>query len=456
MTQVPILSGTVAGRRAEYRVSFPVNLEPMVVDNGVSGLQLSTAPGVAPLATGPGPDRGAICWNGTLFRVMGSRLVSVTPDGQITDLGDVGNDGTPAGFDYGFDRIAIRSAGLLFYWNGVTLAQVTDPDLGPVSDMLWVDGYFMTTDGTSIVVTDLADPTSVNPLKYGSAEADPDMITGLIKLRDEVYALGRHTIQVFQNTGGNGFPFQAVRGATIPYGCIGPAAKSLFSDTFAFVGSSRGEPLGVYVAGQGTALKISTKELDDALANEPDQAGIILENRSGNNQQRLLVHLSGETWTLPLDTASGLQKASWYILRSRGGRYRPRRAVLAYGKRIAGDDTGLLGVMDELRTDHWGEEPGWQFDAGPVYLKGRGGILHRVELVGLPGYAATDRTLFFSVARDGQTWSNPAARTVRAHDRVQRPSWAPHFRFTAPLTLRVAGDGPAAWAALDLDVEPLA
>jgi hypothetical protein len=66
--------------------------------------------------------------------------------------------------------------------------QVTDPDLGVVLDVVWVDGYFMTTDGEFLVVTELTDPTQVNPLKYGSSEVDPDPVVALLKLRNEVYA----------------------------------------------------------------------------------------------------------------------------------------------------------------------------------------------------------------------------------------------------------------------------
>jgi hypothetical protein len=138
--------------------------------------------------------------------------------------------------------------------------------------MLWIDGYTMTTDGTSIVVTELNDPTSVLPLKYGSAEEDPDMVTGLIKARNEAYALGGNTIQVFQNVGGNGFPFAPVKGASIPVGCVGPQAKCLFGDSFAFVGSARNEAIGVYLAGSGSATRISSRAIDDELAKVADPA----------------------------------------------------------------------------------------------------------------------------------------------------------------------------------------
>jgi hypothetical protein len=85
---------------------------------------------------------------------------------------------------------------------------VVDPDLGTPIDVKWIAGYYVTTDGVNIVVTELNDPTAVNPLKYGSAEADPDKLWAVDELRNEMYAFGRYTIQVFENVGGDLFPFQ--------------------------------------------------------------------------------------------------------------------------------------------------------------------------------------------------------------------------------------------------------
>jgi hypothetical protein len=60
------------------------------------------------------------------------------------------------------------------------------------------------------VVTELSNPLAVNPLKYGSSEVDPDPVVALIKLRNEVYALNRNTIEVFDNVGGELFPFHVL------------------------------------------------------------------------------------------------------------------------------------------------------------------------------------------------------------------------------------------------------
>jgi hypothetical protein len=214
--QIPILSGIYTDNGPDLRTSYPVNLVPVPKQSGISAGFLRPGDGIVANGTGPGTDRGGINWRGKCYRVMGTKLVEVASNGAVTVLGDVG--GPTNGlvtFDYSFDQLAIASGGRLYYWNETTLTQVTDPDLGTVLDVVWVDGYFMTTDGEFLIVTELSDPTQVNPLKYGSSEVDPDPVVALLKLRNEIYALNRNTIEVFDNVGGDLFPFARIAGAQV-------------------------------------------------------------------------------------------------------------------------------------------------------------------------------------------------------------------------------------------------
>ena len=263
--QIPILNGIYTDNNIDYRTSYPRNLIPIPSNNGlISQGYLRQAYGLVKSGDGPGIDRGAINWNGTCYRVMGSKLTSIDSLGNIAILGDVGDDGLVT-MDYSFDRLAIASNGNLFYWDDTTLTQVTDPDLGIVIDVTWVDGYFMTTDGQYLIVTELNDPLSVNPLKYGSSEADPDPIVGLQKVRNEVYALNRYTIEVFDNVGGENFPFARIEGAQIQKGCIGTRCSCVLSDMIAFMGSGRNETISIYVGANSVAKRIATDEIDQIL-----------------------------------------------------------------------------------------------------------------------------------------------------------------------------------------------
>lgn len=450
--QAPILSG-VKVRDGAFIDSLPVNLEPRATDTGISKIQLVTSRGTAAFATGPGIDRGGIAWNGTLYRAMGSRLVSVSAAGAVTDIGEIGTDNMPAGFDYGFDRLAIRSAGKLFYCDGAALTQVTDVDLGEVRDVVWVDGYFMTTDGTSLVVTDLNDPASVDPLRYGSAESDPDAVTGLIALRDEVYALGRFTIEAFQNVGGSGFPFRVQKGATIPFGCVSATAKVVIGDTFAFVGGGKDEPIGVYVAGGGTARRISTPEVDELIAEETGT--IEIEQRLIRGERQLIVHLSTCSLSFAVGASGEAEKAVWTVLQSGWfGPYRPRRAVLCYGRHIVGDTaTSALAELTQATADHFGEKSAWQFDAGLMFNEGRGALLNEVELHGLFGVAAT--SIYLSATRDGVTWSNEVARRWTGQP-GERLVWRPGLRVASALGMRFRGTERASVARCEVQAEGLA
>jgi hypothetical protein len=462
MATIPLLGGFIAGPKGEFVASPPVNLEPVVfaTENGIAEGQLRAMAGATVFATGPGTDRGGVVWNDTLFRVMGTKLVSVSAAGIITELGDVGGTG-PVRFDYSFDRLGVRSGETLWYWDGVTLTQVTDPDLGPVKDMTWSGGYFITTDGTFVVVTELNDPTRVEPIKYGSAEDDPDMITGLIKFRGELYALGRHSIEVFQNVGGLNFPFQVDQSATIPYGCVSATAKCLFAESFAFVGSARDEALAVYVAGAGTAIKISDKTLDDALAAELSPSAIVLEARTYGNERRLYVHMAAQSFVYYFESSKAAGRPIWTVAKS-GSAYRLRNAVVWGSRIVVGDtDSAALGIISEEIDTHFSADTEWRFDTALIYNRARGFIVHGLDLVGLPGLApfGSQSTAFLSFTADGVSWGMERQSKMGGFgQRRSRLRWTPHRRGTMWLGMRFRGVGMAlpAFASLEAELEPLA
>lgn len=463
MTAIPLLAGAYADNAADIRSSYPRNLEPRLMDSGISKGYLRAASGVTPQATGPGVDRGGINWNGICYRVMGESLVSVVGS-VVTVLGAVGGD-APVSLDFSFDRISIASNLNLFYWDGDALSQVTDPDLGPVIDAMWIAGYFMTTDGTSLVVTELSDPYSVNPLKYGSSEVDPDGILGLIKVRGEAYALNRYTIENFQNVGGNGFPFAANLSGLIPKGIVGTQAKDNFLETFAFVGSGHNEALSVYIAGAGQALSISTPEIDRELAELSDEqaASIEVESLTIDSEQRLYVHLPDKTLVYSHQATLANEGPVWHILA--GGvladqQYPARHFTLTDGRWLGGSADGQVGYLDNAAETLFGDVAGWRFDASYVYNASKGGIIRSLELVGLPGHApfGVNPTCFVSYTVDGETWSQERAISMGvAGDRRKRVQWRPGWKFSNYIGLRFRGANTAmaSWARLEADIEGL-
>jgi len=412
--QIPILSGIFTDNGPDLRTSYPVNLVPTPKQSGISTGYLRPGDGIVANGTGPGADRGGINWQGQLYRVMGTKLVEISSAGVVTILGDVGGPVDElVTFDYSFDLLAIASGGRLYYWDEVTLAQVTDPDLGVVLDVVFVDGYFMTTDGEFLVVTELTDPFAVNPLKYGSSEVDPDPVVALLKLRNEIYALNRNTIEVFDNVGGDLFPFQRIDGAQVQKGVVGTFACCVYDETIAFLGSGRNEAPGIYLGVNGQAKKISTQEVDEILLQftEAQLATVKFEARNDRAHQHLYIHLPDRTLVFDSAASQTLQDFVWFTLVSTlvgFAAYRARNLVYAYDKWLVGDpQSSNIGYLVDTIGSHWGEQVRWEFGTLIVYNEGKGAIFYDMELVTLTGRVALgiDPQISTSYSVDGLSFS---------------------------------------------------
>jgi hypothetical protein len=499
MTQIPILSGAFSDGNADFRVSYPLNLTPVAQAQGISTGYLRPADGIVtdyeettPTITardgseiltrngstitgrttnnnrgiGPGLDRGGIEWNNILYRVMGTSLVRISAAGVVTTIGTIpGSDRCI--LVYSFDYLAIAGDGKLFLYDGTTLTQVTDPDLGTVVDVVWVDGYFMTTDGEFLVITELNNPFAVDPLKYGSSEIDPDPVVGLIKLRNEIYAVNRHTIEVFQNVGTTGFPFERIQGAQITRGSVGVNANCAFLDQIAFIGGGMGEGIAVWLGVNGNSVKISTREIDIVLSDytEAQLALAFMETRTDRDYRQLLIHLPDKCLVYDGAASAVLQQPVWYCYSSSldgVGRYRSSRLVYAYGRWNTGDtQSAAFGYLVDDVSTHWGQTVGWNFQTQIIYNESRGVVVHDLELVALTGRVAlgADPQISTSYSQDGVTYSQQKfIRAGKIGDRSKRLVWMQQGGFRNWRLQRFSGTSDAflSFARLEARLEPLA
>jgi hypothetical protein len=466
--QLAILSGVYSQTGPDFERSYPLNLVPNAEETGISSGYLRSAPGVDTFATGRGKDGGGIVWNGVLYRISGTKLIKVADDGTVTLIGTLGGTGQGA-MTYSFDRLAVaRNNNLYLYDTTHGFVQVTDADLGSVIDLVWMDGYFITTDGTSIVVTELTDPTSVDPLKYGSSEADPDPVMGLGTRRGELVAFNRSTTEFFFNAGTTGFPFERNRGAQIDKGAVGTHAKCRFLETYAMVGSGRNEQPQVYLLGEGQAEAISTREIDRMLADLDDDelASIVCESREGAGAKELYVHLPYQTLVYSQAASQALQTPVWYLLASGTdavdtSAYRPRNFTLAYGGWHCGDISGpSLGVLTDAHDNQFGQQTAWQFDAQLTYSQGKGGVCHALELVGFYGRAdpGVEPRAFMSWTDDGVQYSQErAARLGFTGQRQLRVAWRRNgfFRNWRSFRFRGLSGTPVSFSRLEAELEAL-
>ena len=463
--QIPILDGIFTDSSPNFRTSYPVNLVPVPKSTGISEGYLRPADGIVKTGDGPGANRGGLNWNGTLYRVMGTKLVTVAEDGTVTTIGDVGTGGRVT-MTYSFDYLAIASGGRLYLYNGSSLAQVTDSDLGVALTVVWVDGYFMTTDGEFLVITELNNPFAVDPLKYGSSEADPDPVKALQKLRNEIYALNRHTIEVFDNLGTTGFPFQRISGAQIQKGTLGTHTCCVFTEAIAFMGSGTNESISVYLGANGSASKIATREIEEILAGytEDQLSTSFMQERTEGAHVFLDIHLPDQTLVFDAAGSAALQQPVWFILRTSLvglGRWAVCDAVWAYNRwNVCKPGETDVGYLDKNIASHWGETIGWEFGTIILYNESRGAIVHELELVSLTGRVqpGADPTVWTSYSTDGLTYSvEKAARVGTLGQYNKRIVWLQQSSMRNWRLQKFRGTSAAqiAMARLEARVEPL-
>ena len=471
MTQISILSGITGDAGVDLRASYPVNMIPVPRESGVSTGYLRTAEGITQFSSSDstltGRGRGAEFWQGSAYWVIGEYLCRIDEDGNLSKIGSVGDNGLDVSLTYSFDRLAIASAKALYYLRDGVLTKVTDPDLGSVIDVTWMDGYFVTTDGTSIVVTELADPAAVDPLKYGSSEADPDPVVGLIKIRQELLAINRYTIEVFSDVGGAGFPFQRNNGAIIEKGAVGTHMFCAFDQVVAFVGGGKNEPCSVYLGSGGSATKVATREIEDILAqySESELATSVTNYRMNRRHQNLCIHLPRHTLIYDASATLIMQVPVWYTLSSSVDLLSPlqgRHFLFAYGKWLV--DDRVMPRIGEMRDDiftQYGAEVGWRFDTVLLFNETKAAIISALELTGTPGRAEllTDPVCFLSWTQDGVTWGDERMISLgKQGQRAKRIAYRPKIKMRDFMSFRYRGANAAivSFMRLDAQLEALA
>ena len=325
----------------------------------------------------------------------------------------------------------------------------------------------MTTDGSSLVVTELSDPTQINPLKYGSSEVDPDPIVALLKFRNEIYALNRNTIEVFDNVGGEFFPFQRIEGAQIQKGVIGTFGCCVFVNGIAFLGSGRNESPGIYVGVNATSQKLSTQEIDQILLGytEAQLVTVKLEARNDKNHNHLYIHLPDRTIVYDATASQALQTPVWFTLTTSTigfAQYRAKNMVWAYDKWLVGDtQSNAIGYLVDNISSHWAQIVRWEFGTLIVYNEGNGAIFNEMELVSLTGSVAlgVNPIISTSYSTDGQSWSQDRGiRVGTTGNSRKRLAWFQQGHMRNWRIQRFRGDTQAhlSFIRLEAQLEPLA
>lgn len=242
--------------RAEY--GEPARLVNLYVERGQDKPSRRPRPGlVLRYLLGAGPVRASIYSEGSIgpavFTICGVKAYS----GQ-TELGVMtGSEGATIASSGA--EVVFTLGGLAWLWDGVLFSQITDPDLPPVSGVVFLGGrfYYQTRDTDQWFFSALYDASTIDGLAFATAESSPDATKGIATLGDEVWFFGTQTVEPWYQTGDSSAPLQRAQGRRFERGCAAAPTICQLDNTLFWVGEN-GQ---VYRAAE-TPKRVSTNPIE--------------------------------------------------------------------------------------------------------------------------------------------------------------------------------------------------
>ena len=375
--------------------------------------------------TGDASNRGAIVMGGIPYFVNGTALYSFDSNGVYTNYGAISGSGRVSMASNGTKLAIVVPGGNAYQFDSgtSTITQVTDPDYITADTVVFKDGYYVYTasDGSVFFNSALNDPLTFDALDFGTAEINPDRIISAHVNHNELFILGEETIEVFQNIGGSGFPFQRIQGANIQKGCYAKFSTIEFDNTFMFVGGGVNEKAAIWrVVSSQAAVKISTDAMDNAIQKFTDDEIALAFSYTFTINGQFIVAFTFESDTIPDVTFcyNGTSKR-WFQMQSgiADNKWRVNAVVQAYGKILCSDtEDGRLGYLDDVYTEY-GETIYQERTSQPYIIDGSSQYWSENELfmetgVGLTSGQGSDPQIRMSYSDDGgRTFSAEKSRS---------------------------------------------
>lgn len=363
-------------------------------------------PGLNPQITVSGAVRGIFQMDGALdgliFVVAGSTLYS-TDLATSTTIGTVPDDGLPVAMGATFERLGLVSAGEFWTYDGTTLAQVDLPDGKAPTDLDVLNSYFILplADGTFYWLApgqaDFSSPDAA--LQFATAEALPDGVRAVRRLRDEFFLFGSATVEVWQPTGDANATFQRAQGRTLDRGCQSRDSVRTLDNSVFWVGDD-----GVVYRVSDVPKRVSSFGIEERIRKRTDSCSAWTFTADGH--KFYVLHIGGQgTFAYDISTET------WSEFATIGQTlWQARIGCDAAAGPLAGNSSGKVFMLD----------PDCSTDDGAAFEKCVSGTVPltatKVANPSLAIYVGSDIATSYSLRwKDALTdWSDPRLLSARA------------------------------------------
>lgn len=286
--------------------------------------------------------------------------------------------------------------------SGAPTARTFPTGVTAFGSVTWLDGYYIGTELSSgrFWLSDLEDPSTWNDANFATAESSPDNLTRGIAYAGRLMLIGERSIEFWQNTGAASFPFQPIRGATMPFGSPARKSISMCAAGIFMLSQQQGGKKQIMLLSNNGAKAVSNQELETILEGYTtvSDARSFAYQQSGHTFYQITFPSHSASWLYDLNTNTWSKRTS----PTGGGTHAARMGVEAFGKvYVTTGSTSILELQSGAYVDA-GTEPARQLISRHIF-----GDYNRmsidevyVDIEPISG-APQNATIGLSVSRDG-------------------------------------------------------
>jgi hypothetical protein len=371
-----------------------------------SPVLLTRTPGVHSWTTvGAGVIHGVHAALGSLFVVSGSKAYEVNSSGTATELGNVGGV-TNLDIDSNGSAVVFVNEPNAYVWDGSTFSQITDSDFTSrgAADVEFVDNWLLFREPNSgrMFGADLGSATSFDALNFVTAEGFPDDLVGLKVDHRQVFLFGSQTIELWENTGIAGFPFERAINGLIEIGCLNGRTVCKQDNSVFWLAND----YTVRRLDGTTPQRVSNHAVEQSLVTATIDSG---KAYAYSQDGHLFYVLTFPEVTWVFDATTG----QWHQRQTYGQDYWIAGChAQAYGREIVGDSTSnKLGYIDPETYTDWDQTVRVEWTYQPIYAESNLAFHDRLEIVletgvGLTTGQGSNPQMMLSYSNDGgKTWT---------------------------------------------------
>jgi len=376
---------------------------------------LNRAPGVSVWTTvGDGPIHALHAAHGYLYAVSNTKLYRIDSAKTATLLGDIG---TVASIDISSntDTVVVVNEPAAYYWDGATFGTISDADFTArdAGDVEFIDNYllFREPDSGRFFGSDLNSATAYDALDFATAEGYADDLVGMKTDHRQVLLFGAESVEIWENIGSTGFPFERAVNGLIEIGCLAGRSIAKIDNSVMWFASDytirRLEGI--------TPVRVSTHAVEQSLVDTTAEDAKAYTYSQDGHFFYVLV-LPEITWVYDAVTKE------WHERQTYGSdTYLPGSHARAFTLELVGNSTtNEIGQLDNEVYAEWGDVQRMEWTYQPVYSEGRTAIHDRLEVilekgVGLTTGQGSDPQIMLDYSDDGgMTWETLPTRSIGA------------------------------------------